>query len=202
MKHWLALCTVVCAVQLAAQDNDAESEQTSIEAFATLTNSSCLSLATGRATIGSSVEDDLSTVESFGFVYGINGPLYERFGQQGQGVLNRAIMGHQSVGSDDIVLAVGGALPGCKVIFLSDDTEGLADPVADAFTQAEESWKELPFAETRPGSTVQKRSFLHRDASGEPFLLNLIYPFVPDSDIRIVATVSRVPPTVRIPEGF
>ncbi len=203
MKFVFALVAALLAAPLGAEDVLESVGSETTDAFVATTNAACLSLADGSSSLSSvSAEEDRKVIESFGLAYGVNREIYDRFGVQGSGILNRAVMGNRKAGEDAIVLAVGGALPGCKVILLSEDQEGLADRVDASLSAADPPWRELPFADSKPGSSVKKKSYFLRSEAGDSFILNLIMPTVPDSDIRLLATINRIPPHVEIPEGY
>jgi len=62
-------------------------------------------------------------------------------------------------------------------------------------------WKEAA-ASNPPGANPFRRMFVRRDASGQPWLLNLYAGALPNSEIHLVATVWQVPANVVLPEGF
>lgn len=141
-------------------------------------------------------------MEAFGLGYGIGGEIYDRFGAA-SGILNRAVMGNIAVDGDLVVLAIGGAMPGCKTILLSTSSDDLQEDVAILLGALQPSWRELPFDRSRPGTSVTMRRFIYRDGSGAAFLLNLILaPAMPNSQMKLVATVNAIPANVVIPEGF
>ncbi|MEM7664773.1 MAG: hypothetical protein AAF250_02875 [Pseudomonadota bacterium] len=203
MKFVVSLVAALFAAPLGADDVVESVGSETTDAFVATANAACLSLAVGSSSLSSvSAEEDQKVIESFGLTYGVNREIYDRFGVQGSGILNRAVMGNRKAGADAIVLAVGGALPGCKVVLLSEDQEGLPDRIDASLATADPAWRELPFADSRPGSSVTKKSYFLRGEAGDPFILNLIMPTVPDSDIRLLATINRIPPDVEIPEGY
>ncbi|WP_299193426.1 hypothetical protein [uncultured Erythrobacter sp.] len=203
MKSALALAAVLLAGSVQAQDAVEPIEKSVATQFAEAIADFCLPVANGTVNISASdVSGDQEIIESQGFSYGIDGSIYERFGIQGSGILNRSVMGHRVIGEDVIVLAVGGQLPGCKTILLRSAVDNLEDEVAIALTELEPQWRELPFADSRQGSRVTMRRFLMRDSEGKPFLINLITTPIPNSDFRLLATVNAVPSNIPIPQGF
>lgn len=203
MKTALAICALLAASLFQAEAEAQVSVRSSAAAFVEVATTACLSVANGSTNFANSTpEQDEASIGSFGLEYGIDGEILDRFGTVGSGILNRAIMGNIPVQGDAVVLAIGGAMPGCKVILLSTTAESPQDAVASLLAAAQPSWRELPFNRSRAGTAVTMRRFIYRDLSGRPFLLNLIIAPVPDSQIKLVATVNAIPDNVAIPEGF
>lgn len=185
---------------------DADSASVAV-AYADAIIDGCLPVAHGNADFGGSTpaEDERQLTEQ-GFEYGIDGELFDRFGPRDTALISRSVMGHRV--ADDrqdgaaFVLAIGGAMPGCKVILLTSEDHVSSDDVAVALNELEPAWRQLPFANTRPGSSVSMRRFIMRDADDKPFLINLIANPAPDSEVRMLATLSPIPANVRIPDGY
>ena len=203
MKPAFAFAAVLLTGSVHAQEA-VEPTGTSVAAqFAKAIADFCLPVANGTVNLSASdVTGDQEAIESRGFSYGVDGSIYERFGVQGSGILNRSIMGHRDLDDDVIVIAVGGQLPGCKTILLRSSEDNLEDEVSVALSELEPQWRELPFANSRQGSSVTMRRFLMRDGEGKPYLINLITTPIPNSDFRLLATVNAVPSNVQIPQGF
>ncbi|MHA6317014.1 hypothetical protein ACXYN8_05050 [Altererythrobacter sp. CAU 1778] len=163
----------------------------------------CLPMARGEADFAtSSLTQDQELIEAQDFQYGIGSEVHDRFGLQGSGILNRAVMGNRVAEESVFVLAIGGALPGCKVILLSPEERDFADETSAALSALHPVWRELPFAQTRPGSDVKMRRFIMRHDDNKPYLINLIATPIPDSQVRLLATLSPIPAQVQIPEGY
>ena len=203
MRYGLALAATLLASPLQAQEASEAVESAVASRYAEAVVDGCLPMARGDVDFSNtSPTEDSEIIAAQGFDYGIDGDVLARFGVQGSGVLNNAIMGKRAAGEDMFVLAIGGALPGCKVILLRPESANLEDEVATAFSTLQPEWRELPFARTRPGTNVTMRRFIMRDEDNTPFLINLITTPIPDSQIRLVATLSPIPANVQIPEGY
>lgn len=203
MQRGLALAVILATSPLQAQEVAKTGTESVAARYAAAVVDGCLPMAQGDMNFtASSVTEDEQHIRAQGFEYGISGDIYDRFGLQGSSVLNRAIMGHRQADEAVFVLAIGGALPGCKVILLTPEEGSLEDDVSAAFGTLEPEWRELPFAQSRPGSKVTMRRFIMRDDDHAPFLINLITTPIPDSQVRLLATLSPIPSHVQIPEGF
>lgn len=202
MWRGLALASVLLPSLLYAQEASETDQRSVATQYAEAVVDGCLPLARGEISFSGSVVEDQLVIDELNFENGINEGIHNRFSLQDSGVLNRSIMGHRLAGDGVIVLAVGGQLPGCKVILLMPEEGFLADEVSTALSVLEPQWRELPFGRNRPGTSITKRSFIMRDWEGTPFLINLISPQVPNSQLRLLATLSPVPASVQIPEGY
>ena len=110
-------------------------------------------------------------------------------------------MGSKSFDQGEVVLAVGGRQPGCRVILLSGPSVNVTDAVSIQLSRAE--WKPVPSMTARRGA-IERRAFFRRDGKGSPYLMNLmtILSPAPDSKLRMFTTTIRIPDGVRLPEGL
>lgn len=185
---------------------DADSASVAV-AYAEAIVDGCMPVARGNADLGGSTaaEDERQLTEQ-GFEYGIDSELFNRFGPRDTALISRSVMGHRVADEHEdgavFVAAIGGAMPGCKVLLLTSEDHVSSDDVAVALIGLEPAWRQLPFANPRPGSSVSMRRFILRDADDKPFLINLIANPASDSEVRMLATLSPIPANVRIPEGY
>lgn len=203
MKLWAASIALFLVSGSASAEPEANNAvAATVTSFVDTANSACFSLENGGLLPNSSVEDDQAAILKLGMKYGVTGNILDRLGRESEGILNRSIMGRQTIGTDTVVLSIGGQFPGCKVILLRTSDEDISEEVVAEIETSEPGWKEVPLARSRSGSSLQKRSFLARSPNGQAHLLNLITPPSLESEIRFLITISRVPPNVKIPEGF
>jgi hypothetical protein len=79
-----------------------------------------------------------------------------------------------------IVVAVGGRIPGCRIIFVSKNPLGTGEGVAKELNAS--GWTEVE-ATNAPDAALFRCMFVRRDASGQPILMNLYAGSTPDSDV-------------------
>ena len=159
----------------------------------------CQRFAAGDLAFGQSLEGDARLLADVKIASGLQNETLERLGREGVGLIAQSLIGERAAGSDTVVLAVGGQVPGCRSILLSKETGPLADQAASALVAA--GWREAP-ASNAPGAPLLRRMFVKRDAKGDAFLVNLFAGSLPQSDFRLMTTVNRVPSGVELPKGF
>jgi len=203
----LALClTAVMASTggpvVAAPTSDADLTRSIVE----LGGTGCYAIATGRIAMPAAGDPDAAdkakkAIEGMGLTFGLNNSMMDRLGNPGLTMTSQAIMGSKSFDQGDVVLAVGGNQPGCRVILLSEPGTNITDGVATQLAQR--GWKPIPSMTGMRGA-VERRAFLRRDEKGSPYLMNLmtITSPAPDSKVRLFTTTIRIPDNVQLPEGL
>ena len=161
----------------------------------------CYRFARHEIVLGETIEADTAVLATGGVNFGIANGAYERVGREGSGLLSQAVLGSRASGSDFVILAVGGRVPGCKTMAVATEAGTLVADIASILTGKGEDWREAPATNT-PGAPLQKRMFVKRDASGQVYLMNLFAISLPASELRVLTTVNAVPPGVTLPEGF
>jgi hypothetical protein len=175
--------------------------QSAVVNLANLTNDVCFKVASNELSFGTNIDDDQKSISAAGFQYGIQQQIYERFGRQYEAILNRATMAHQVSGDDVVVLADGGAAPGCKSMLLSKSDGQFFDDFAMIITNEKFAWKEAPSTDPQRAG-VTKRMFLKRGPDRRAYLMNLMSLRFEGSDLRLLTTVNAIPANVTLPEGF
>ena len=192
--------TAVSAILLAAMGPLPATAQASPAAeLVDVTMGVCYGLATGEVKLGGSLDDDTKALKSKNVAFGLRQATMDRLGRQSLGLVSRSLIGERISGEASVILAVGGAMPGCRSILLSKTVDGQDISVAKLFVDA--GWKEAP-ATNAPGAALNRRIFVRRDAKGQPYLVNMFTSSSPQSDVRIITTVNAIPPGVQLPEGF
>lgn len=202
MTKTLGLLSLLAATAAGAADPAAGvATSSSIADFVDVTNSVCYPHATGELPFTATPAKDKQILAAKNLTAGITGETKQRMGRAGFTFLSGAIAGQRESGADIIVLGVEGDMPGCKTIFVSASTSSVTDEAAKAFTASPLGWKEAP-STNQPGAPIQKRMFVRRDDKGTPYLLNLLTPTIPNSQIRVITTVNPLPDSAQLPEGF
>ena len=139
-------------------------------------------------------------VESFEIEPGISASAFPRLKPRESSLLDGSTVGSIELGDDALIVAFGGKAPGCSVAWLTPSGESHEYEIVEALTQV--GWKE-----PRPGVAVQrgfvgKRMLLRRGEDGSPYLANVLTFMRPGSEMRHVVTLVRIPPHVKLPEGF
>lgn len=203
MPTFKSLCIVVAA-QLTLGAAPLAAEEVVLPAaaeqrFAEVADAVCYKQIAGEASFGGGIDADTQLLNEAGLMFGVAPGVVERMGLDGVGLISQSILGGHQVGDDYIVVAVGGRLPGCRTILLRKEPTETGESAAAKL--AASGWTEVP-ATNAPGSSLLRRLFVRRDTSGQPILLNLYAGTVPDSDIHLVSTVTLIPESVTLPDGF
>jgi hypothetical protein len=159
----------------------------------------CLPVAKEELKLGASVEQDEKALKLRKMSFGLGSATMGKLGRSGIGLISRSLIGERVVGDDVIVLAVGGAMPGCRSILVSKVSDGHDAKVAELLLMS--GWKEAP-ATNASGAAIIRRMFVRRDGKGQPYLINMMTGTLPASDIRVITTVNPIPPGVQLPQGF
>ncbi len=203
----LALClSALMAISggpvVAAPTSDADLARS----VAALGGTSCYAIVTGTiampaASDPAAADKAKKAIEGMGLTFGLNNSMMERLGSPGLTMISQAIMGSKSFDQGDIVVAVGGSQPGCRVILLSEPGTNITDAVATQLAQL--GWKPVA-GMTGMRGPVERRAFFRRDEKNSPYLMNLmtITSPAPDSKVRLFTTTIRIPDNVQLPEGL
>jgi hypothetical protein len=175
--------------------------QSAVVELAKLTNNVCFKVASNELSFGTNIDDDQKAITVAGFQYGIQQQIYERFGRQYEAILNRSTMAHKVSGDDAVVLADGGAAPGCKSMLLSKSDGQFFNDFAKIITNEKFAWKEAPSTDPQRAG-VTKKMFLKRGSDDRAYLINLMSLRFEGSDLRLLTTVNPVPANVTLPKGF
>ncbi len=172
---------------------------------ADITERACFASVSGSISFNRTPKADLKAeaklMESLGLVSGLNNKTLTLLGAGGGGLIDSAIIAERANGEARIVLAIGGRVPGCRTILATKDA-GKAETELTSLLQTNAyGWKSLPSKNATRGN-VRKLSFIRRDASGKPYLLNMLIPSATNTDVKLLTTVHTIPPKVTLPAGF
>lgn len=207
MMHRLLPAALVAAVCTAAPISAAAPAlDQAARSVAGLSNEGCYGIASGAIAVPSGddpagIDKATRLLESLGLGFGLPDQAMNGLGAPGTVLVSRATMGSRSLGQADLILAFGGAQPGCRVLLLAEPGASLADGVAAQLADA--GWKAVPSMTGQRG-TLERRAFLRRDGKGIAYLMNLmtvITPF-PGSRLQLFTTTTAIPTGVQLPEGF
>jgi hypothetical protein len=192
------ICVAAAAVGLGAPAAAASPA----DDVAEISNSACLRIATGELIVPHPATSEFEALAGrLGLKAGIDRKALDMLGPA-TSLVSRAAMAHRANGDSYIVLSTGGAMPGCRVILLSEPSAGAVDAVAAALVRpVGGGWTAFP-AMTGTRGPVTKRVFLRRDRAGKPYLLNLVGLNEPVGKIQLYTNVVAVPANVTLPEGF
>lgn len=162
----------------------------------------CFPVATGALSFTPiDVSAEMRTIAALGLSYGIPSPVIDSLGQAGQTLVSRATIASRPNGDYHVLLAIGGALPGCRVMLAGAIDPSIPDAVAQALVAPDGGWTALPG--NRVSGFATRRSFVRRGPNGRAYLLDLIAIDNPAGTLRIVAMIGDVPPDgVPLPPGF
>lgn len=173
---------------------------------AELSNAGCYGITSGAIAVPggddpAGIDKATRLLESLGLGFGLPDQAMNGLGAPGTVLVSRATMGSRSLGQTDLIMAFGGAQPGCRVLLLAEPSAGLADGVAAQLTEA--SWKAVPSMTGQRGP-LERRVFLRRDGKGTAYLMNLMTVItpLPGSRLQLFTTTTAIPAGVQLPEGF
>jgi hypothetical protein len=203
--HRILPLALILAVGTGASAAAPASEDTAL-AVAQLSTAGCYGIASGEIAVPNGddpagIDKATRLLEGLGLGFGLPDKAMSGLGAPGTVLVSRATMGSKSLGQAELIMAFGGAQPGCRVLLIAEPAVGLADGIAAQLTQA--GWKAVP-SMTGQRSGLERRAFLRRDAKGMPFLMNLmtvITPF-PGSRLQLFTTTTAIPAEVQLPDGF
>jgi hypothetical protein len=193
---------LICAAAAVATVAAPAMAASAAEDVADISNRACLAIATGELSLPHPAKPEFDkAAAAIGLKAGIDRKSLDMFGPA-TSMISRAAMAHRVNGESYVVLSTGGALPGCRVILLSEPSAGAMDAVAAALVRpVTGGWRAFPEM-TGTRGPVTKRVFLRRDRSGRPYLLNLIGLNQPIGKVQLYTTVVAVPADVALPKGF
>jgi hypothetical protein len=174
--------------------------------FSRLSSKTCFGIVSGEiamptASAANGVDQSTRKIEGFGLTYGFSNEIATKLGNPGLSLVARSTMGSKSFPQADIVFAVGGSQPGCRVIVLSEPDLALTDMVSNHLVK--DGWT-LITEMTATRGAIERRAYIRRDGAGQAYLINLmtILSPAPGSKMRLFTTTVKIPPNVRIPDGY
>lgn len=188
MPIWTLAASFLLAAQGAPSPVAAEpSEFDAVAADVAFVSDVCYRLIAGELRWAPrDVSEEIALIEAAGLTYGIPNGVIDSLGQTGRISVNRATMASRSRGSFDVILAVGGQIPGCRVMLAGDNTSGLADALAASLVAG--GWTALD-AFTSSNGAFEQRMFL-RSREGRWYRLDLALRTDQADQLRVLIGVS------------
>ncbi|WP_305096900.1 hypothetical protein [Croceibacterium aestuarii] len=204
------LRSILCATAIWGAATAATAEETSeariADEITQLSSGTCFGIISGEIAMPAlsaknSLDESIEKVESWGLSYGFSKEIAGKPGAPGLALVSRSTMGSKSLLDTDIVFAVGGSQPGCHVILLSEPSLSVTDSIARRLV--EDGWRYIKEMTARRGA-LERRAFIRRDSEGQDYLMNLMTVLSPvrGTKMRLFTTTAKIPPQVRIPEGY
>jgi len=167
----------------------AESEFEAVAADVAFVTDVCYRLTTGELRwAAGGIDEEIALVETAGLTYGVPGGVLDTLGPVGRASVNRAMMASRSRDGFHVILAVGGSIPGCRVMLAGDNRAGMAESVAASLER--QGWLDVDAVATA-GATLEQR-FLVRNAHGRWYRLNLAWGGNPSTQLRMLLSPSPV----------
>ncbi|WP_447756205.1 hypothetical protein [Sphingopyxis fribergensis] len=158
----------------------------------------CLRLATGELRwTPRDLQEEIAQIEAAGLVYGIPPGVIDTLGPAGKASVNRSTMASRRNGDFVTLLALNGAIPGCRVLLAGDDRPGMIDAVAAALTAAR--WTPLPAFTSKTGG-YEQRLFM-RSENKTWYRLDLATNSDTGARLRVLIDVSSASRPDRPPLG-
>lgn len=160
----------------------------------------CLEIAVGRLRWNpADLAAEAALFKTLRLKPGIPAGIINSFGRNTAATFNRSVLASRPSGASHVLLAAGGALPGCRVAVAGAPGAVTASAVTESL--ARQGWRHVPELDTlRP--PIERRSFVRRAADGSPFLLDVLTPIDQGGTFRLMTTISRPPAHLRLPEDF
>jgi hypothetical protein len=169
---------------------------------ANVTTRICFGLASGTLSLpDEAIDRQIARIESFGLAFGLPPAVLDTLGPAGEAMVSRATLASRSNGSYRILLATGGAIPGCRVLLSGDADPDVVAAVVRTFEAPASGWRPMPQL-TQTRGMLERHAFLRRDAGGAPYLLNLMLVTDPAHRLWLFTSVAAVPPGVALPPGY
>jgi len=165
----------------------AEAEFDAVAADVAFVTDVCFRLTTGELRWAPrDVNEEIALVEAAGLTYGVPGGVLDTLGPAGLASVNRATMASRSRGGFHVVLAVGGSIPGCRVMLAGDNRAGMAESVAASLEA--HGWLDVDAVAT--ASATLERRLLVRNTHGKWYKLDFAWGGNPSTRLRILLAPS------------
>lgn len=149
----------------------------------------CFRLATGELRWDPrNVNEEIALVEAAGLTYGVPGGVLDSLGSVGQASVNRATMASRSRGGFHVILAVGGSIPGCRVMLAGNNRAGMTTAIAASLKA--QGWADVEGVATT--SATYERRLLVRNVRGKWYKLDFAWGGNPSTQLRMLIAPSLV----------
>lgn len=147
----------------------------------------CYPLATGELRwTPRNLDEEMAQIKAKGLTYGVPSAVIDAMGPVGQASINRATIASQQFGDYHVILAVNGAIPGCRIVVAGDTHPAVGDLVAEALEKT--GWTAVP-AFTSKGEHHERRLFLRYQAN-QIYKLDAGFQSDPSAGVRVLVAVS------------
>ena len=180
----------------------AQSARSVAEDVADVATRACYNIAIGRLRWNpADREEEAALLKRLGLTPGIPSGIIDSFGANTASTFNRSVLASRANSTSHILLAVGGAEPGCRVSVAGAPGAVTASDVTDALRHPRNGWTFVPELTVIRGP-IERRSFLRKSTDGTPLLLDVLVPTNQGGTFRLMTMISRAAPGMKLPEGW
>lgn len=199
MKALLLLGALALAPSMASPPRPASTLAEDVADVATRT---CYPVMAGQLRWDpSKLEEERAALGRLGLTPGIPSGVIDSFVPTVAAVFNQAILASRRNGESHVLLALGGRMPGCRVIAAGAPGAVTESQMVEALRSPARGWIRAP-ALDRLAGTMQRRSFVRRTEDGRTLLLDLLVLTEPIGTFRLMAMVVPAPPGMKLPDGL
>lgn len=149
----------------------------------------------------SNLDEERAALGRLGLTPGIPSGVIDSFVPTVAATFNQAILASRRNGQAHVLLALGGRMPGCRVVAAGAPGAVTESQMVDALLSPGHGWTRAP-ALDRLSGPMQRRSFVRRTENGGVLLLDLLVLTEPLGTFRLMAMVMPATPGMKLPEGF
>lgn len=199
MKALLLLGALALTPSMASPPGPAP---TLAEDVADVTTRTCYPVMAGRLRWDpSKLEEERVALSRLGLTPGIPGGVIDSFVPTVAAAFNQAILASRQNGEAHVLLALGGRMPGCRVIAAGAPGAVTEAQMVDLLRSPAHGWTRAP-ALDRLAGPIQRRSFVRRTDDGMTLVLDLLVLTEPLGTFRLMAMVAPAQPGMKLPDGF
>lgn len=201
MRLFKLAFSAACAMSAAAASAEAGNRSVAGDVV-DLSTRICFGIASGAVAYRPrDVGEEMAAIRALGLNYGIPSGIIDTLGQAGRNLVSRATIASRPNGDYQVILAAGGAMPGCHVLLAGRPDAALAEAVSEALADRQGGWTRVP-SMTDGRGPVERRSFIRRDSAGRPYLLDLFIARGTPTRLGLIASVTLWPRSVALPRGY
>jgi hypothetical protein len=148
-----------------------------------------------------SLAEEEALLKSLDLRSGLPPGTIDNFGRNLAATFNQSILASRPNGASHVLLAIGGRMPGCRVVVSGRPGAVAAADVIAALKRPPYGWTPAP-ALGRSGGPIVRHSFVRRAENGATLLLDLLVVTEASGTFRLMAMVLPPPPGATLPPGF